>query len=294
MPSIWLTSPENQGKFEQTVPYLLPPFQPTIGTHTMFKPIYTQRKFITSSPIWDALLGSKPRYKIINLYGGSSTDAPASQLLTNEVMNSMNVSTRQALSAGTILWPPSYLEYSLQTAQSNIQFGSRGPDNLCEISEEYRIGNAFDIFASVGGLLALFQGLHVLLFGRPLFWGLFGAKLISPFGLFGKCTGDREFRRRLRERYYRPTAGSHPSNNDHQISDEEDINMNRFLLDFVIDMGPASVPIEQTSRDRSESETEHSGSTSPGPGNGEMLSAELYLLPGYDASEERLKKAEAV
>ena len=32
-----------------------------------------------------------------------------------------------------------------------------------------------DALGSIGGLLATLQGIHVLLFGQPLWWGLFGA-----------------------------------------------------------------------------------------------------------------------
>ncbi|KAJ1301879.1 hypothetical protein OPQ81_000719 [Rhizoctonia solani] len=205
----------------------------------------------------------------------------------------MNVSNSRALSAGVILWPPSYLEHSLQTAQSNIQIGARGPDNLCEITEEYRIGNAFDILASIGGLLALFQGMHVLCFGRPLFWGLFGAKLISPFGIFGKCTGDREFRRRLRERYHRPIAAQNTHSGGHQVPDEESVNISRFLLDFVIDMGPASIPPQTTVRDRSDSSPEPP-STSLRVGEGQAMesSMELTLLRTGHIVEDQSERRE--
>jgi hypothetical protein len=36
-----------------------------------------------------------------------------------------------------------------------------------------------DALSSIGGLLATLQGLHILLFGQPLWWGFFGRK--TPF-----------------------------------------------------------------------------------------------------------------
>jgi len=46
--------------------------------------------------------------------------------------------------------------------------------------EDYYQHNFLDVLSSVGGLLAVLQGLHVLCFGRPLFWGMFGAKFLNP------------------------------------------------------------------------------------------------------------------
>lgn len=77
------------------------------------------------------------------------------------------------LASGFVRWP-AFLDSSLYTARNDLREGTRGPDDLCQVIEEYRIGGAFDILASIGGLLALLQGLHMFLFGRPLFWGLFG------------------------------------------------------------------------------------------------------------------------
>jgi len=44
-----------------------------------------------------------------------------------------------------------------------------------QILQDVRNNTLLGAFASLGGLLALFQGLHLICFGRPLFWGLFGA-----------------------------------------------------------------------------------------------------------------------
>jgi hypothetical protein len=55
-----------------------------------------------------------------------------------------------------------------------------------------------------------------------------GAKLITPFGLFGGC-GSRGFKRRLREEYHSAPTGD----------DLNTMQIIKFLQDFVIDFGPA-------------------------------------------------------
>jgi hypothetical protein len=47
------------------------------------------------------------------------------------------------------------------------------------IIQEYRQHNFLTALSSIGGLLAVLQGLHILCFGRPLFWGLFGWSPLS-------------------------------------------------------------------------------------------------------------------
>ncbi|CAE6422169.1 unnamed protein product [Rhizoctonia solani] len=108
------------------------------------------------------------------------------------------------------------------------------PDTLCDYIDDYRSSTIIDVIGSIGGLFALLQTMHLLLFGRPLLWGLIGAKMITPFGLLGQCS-SRSFRRRLKEGY-------------HVTSSEdgaETIRIVKFLQDFVIDFGPANVDLEQ-------------------------------------------------
>jgi hypothetical protein len=47
------------------------------------------------------------------------------------------------------------------------------------IIQEYRQHTFLTALSSIGGLLAVLQGLHILCFGRPLFWGLFGWSPLS-------------------------------------------------------------------------------------------------------------------
>jgi hypothetical protein len=44
----------------------------------------------------------------------------------------------------------------------------------CDFVDDYRSSTIFDAIGSIGGLFALLQALHIMLFGRPLFWGLTG------------------------------------------------------------------------------------------------------------------------
>ncbi|KAG8685805.1 hypothetical protein FRC09_014517, partial [Ceratobasidium sp. 395] len=130
----------------------------------------------------------------------------------------------------------------------------------CEVIEEYRDSSAFDILGSIGGLLALVQGIYIWLVGRPLLWGLTGtvfqlfsfssyfvysgptagAKPISPFGLMGSFSLPG-FRQTLREHYHTSTS-DHDKQESTPQRDEDRIRMVAFLLDYVLDMGPLNLP----------------------------------------------------
>ena len=64
--------------------------------------------------------------------------------------------------------------------------------------------------------------------------------MITPFGLVGKLA-TKGFQRRLREHYY-PSKTYNEGHVHETTQEQETINMNRFLLDYVLDMGPASAP----------------------------------------------------
>ncbi|KAH7338232.1 hypothetical protein B0J17DRAFT_416781 [Rhizoctonia solani] len=103
----------------------------------------------------------------------------------------------------------------------------------CDFIDDYRSGTVLDVVGSVGGLFALLHTAYVLLFGRPLFWGLTGAKLITPFGILGACS-SKAFKRHLRDRYHRHS----PDNGG------DTIRVDAFLRDFVVDFGPADIDAE--------------------------------------------------
>lgn len=69
---------------------------------------------------------------------------------------------------------------------------------------------------------------------------MLGAKLISPFGLVGRLT-TRGFQQRLRDYYYPSTTQSEADVHG-DTQKQEEINITRFLLDYVLDLGPASLP----------------------------------------------------
>ncbi|KAF8607053.1 hypothetical protein BDV93DRAFT_333276 [Ceratobasidium sp. AG-I] len=115
--------------------------------------------------------------------------------------------------------------------------GPKRLDDFCDCIEDYRSTTVFEVIGSVGGLFALLQSLHILLFGRPMLWGLTGAKLVTPFGLLGGCS-SAGFKRRLRSEYHLQDSGS----GRHPEDIAETIRIGAFLRDFVIDFGPADVP----------------------------------------------------
>ncbi|KAG8763606.1 hypothetical protein FRC11_000544 [Ceratobasidium sp. 423] len=111
-----------------------------------------------------------------------------------------------------------------------------GNQDICTYIDDYREGTVLDALGSIGGLFALLQAAHVLLFGKPMLWGLTGAKLITPFGLIGMCT-SKGFKRRLRQHYYgQDTQGS------------ETFKVGAFLRDYVLELGPADFDPGQPAR----------------------------------------------
>lgn len=232
MPDFWMI----YGKWDDSMlaPYISPPFQPVQGMYTVFQTHPAQRKFISSSAWWDAITGSKPTYNTSNIYLWSL--ASSRPILPNDNSNTT------VLASGFIRWP-AFLDSSPYTARGDLRAGTRGPDDLCQVIEEYRTGGAFDILASIGGLLALLQGLHIFLFGRPLFWGLFGSKFIAPFGFVGRFV-TQNFRKRLWDHYYSPISRDPPATGGGAVQADHNLNITQFLLDYVLDLGPAARPTE--------------------------------------------------
>ncbi|CCO36680.1 hypothetical protein BN14_10822 [Rhizoctonia solani AG-1 IB] len=66
----------------------------------------------------------------------------------------------------------------------------------------------------------------------------------------------KDFKRRLQNRYHRPAepgSTTKPGPGSDQSQAEAHIHMTQFLLDYVIDMGPASVPKPGRGKDSDES-----------------------------------------
>ncbi|KAG8739985.1 hypothetical protein FRC10_004864 [Ceratobasidium sp. 414] len=218
-----LGQPGFMGNF---APWLVPPWQMVGGQHVEGSLGLVERKFITSSVFRDIVANLKPTYDSVSLVTITTKDTTP---LTDDL-------TASALLTPSLVSSLSYLNDLSDFQRSKNLFTSMQP--VCAFIEDYRSSTIFDALGSVGGLLAILQGVHILLFGRPMFWGLTGAKLINPFGIFGRCH-SRGFRRRLREQYHRQPARG-------QTCDAaEAIRINAFLRDFVIDFGPADVDDEE-------------------------------------------------
>ncbi|KAG8690911.1 hypothetical protein FRC09_011796, partial [Ceratobasidium sp. 395] len=155
-----------------------------------------------------------------------------------------NGTATTTIACGSVQFPTSLTTHPTVT-QRQLDEAPDGP--YCVVIEDYRRSSAFDVLGSIGGLLALLQGVHVFLFGRPLFWGMFvmeqviraGAKLLTPFGLVGRFA-NKGFRRRLQDYYYPPSTSHNTADEEPGINSPNTILISRFLLDYVLDLGPAS------------------------------------------------------
>ncbi|KAG8696167.1 hypothetical protein FRC11_000926, partial [Ceratobasidium sp. 423] len=102
------------------------------------------------------------------------------------------------------------------------------------------------------------------------------AKLITPFGFMGRFAGE-DFKQRLRERYHRGIEDTLESRVD-VSREEENIDITRFLLDHVIDIGPASaIPQVDRRSDLRPSSTPRRRNL-PGTGQDDTELAELTRL----------------
>ncbi|KAG8709842.1 hypothetical protein FRC09_000446 [Ceratobasidium sp. 395] len=209
------------GFMSSVVPWLVPPWQMIGGKHLEGNVDLVKRRFITSSVFRDIVANLKPTYKTTSLF----TITTIGTTLSPDNFTSSALLTPSGIPSLSYLNNPEDIIWSKQVGRELF---------LCAFVEDYRSSTIIDAIGSIGGLLAILQSVHILLFGRPLFWGFAGAKLVSPFGLFGSCH-SRGFRRRLRERYHRQSTSGQADN------PVEAFQMDAFLRDFVIDLGPADV-----------------------------------------------------
>ncbi|QRV92305.1 monovalent cation/proton antiporter-2 (CPA2) family protein [Ceratobasidium sp. AG-Ba] len=177
-----------------------------------------RRRFIRSS-IWrDTIANLEPLYDEVTIFPMTNT------------YNVLPTTSNNATIATGKITPTLRPVYSSFRGSSfdELDWYNVGLD-MCDYVQDYRTSTFFGIIGSVGGLFAILQAWHMLLFGRPMLWGLLGAKLITPFGMLGACS-SRSFRRRLREQYYHTPDCT---------KSEDNMRVGAFLRDFVIDFGPA-------------------------------------------------------
>ncbi|KAF8598396.1 hypothetical protein BDV93DRAFT_609845 [Ceratobasidium sp. AG-I] len=233
LPPVWLSSNGDSFKrplnaylkeyndpyMDSLVPWFTPPWQLRSGFHLEAETGFITRRFIASNLFNDVILKKKSKYKEMLIYPISTTNTV---ILNDNITATASVTT------------------SFQQKQSFFrnQEVAEGepPVNQCDYIEEYRSSTVFDALGTIGGLFALFQSLHVFLFGRPMLWGLTGAKLIEPFGFLGEFS-TLNFKRRLREGYHHTSTTSTPRPEDVA----ETIRIAAFLRDFVINFGPADI-----------------------------------------------------
>ncbi|KAF8607058.1 hypothetical protein BDV93DRAFT_505910 [Ceratobasidium sp. AG-I] len=188
------------------------------GFHLNAEVGFITRRLIISSVLHDVILQRKTKYEQISIYP----------------LNTIGI---VPLNDSTIATASISVSFRPKQAILRDQHETFDPVDYCDYIEDYRTKTVFDVIGSIGGLFALLQSMHILLFGRPMLWGLTGAKLITPFGLLGSCSSAR-FKRRLQEGYHRQDPVSDRRSEDAA----ETIRIGAFLRDFVIDFGPADIP----------------------------------------------------
>ncbi|KAF8593722.1 hypothetical protein BDV93DRAFT_566212 [Ceratobasidium sp. AG-I] len=238
MPYIWLSNRTDthngalvrsqiaSSNLESAVPWFAPYWQLRPGFHLDAEAGRMIRRFVSSSLFHDVIALMQPAYDEFSIYP-ITTNTVATLENSTLATASISLSFQQKM--------------SLLTSRGSYQSTKFTDMEICDYIEDYRSSTVFDIVGSVGGLFALLQSLHVLLFGQPMLWGLTRAKLIAPFGLFGVLS-TRGYKKRLREQYHQPALTPDPS-------PAEVIRMSAFLRDFVIDFGPADVESKHDSVD---------------------------------------------
>ncbi|QRW06422.1 monovalent cation/proton antiporter-2 (CPA2) family protein [Ceratobasidium sp. AG-Ba] len=209
MPHIWLVNRADS--------FIQP--SSSIPTLRSVTPWLVRRRFIRSS-IWrDTIANLEPLYDEVAIFP-----------ITNTYNALPTPDNNAAIAIGKITptLQPVYSAFQTRLNFDRLDWYKVGL-NVCDYVQDYRTSTFFGIIGSVGGLFAILQAWHVLLFGRPMLWGLLGAKLVTPFGMLGACS-SRSFRRRLREQYYHTPDCT---------KSEENMRVGAFLRDFVIDFGPA-------------------------------------------------------
>ncbi|CUA78534.1 hypothetical protein RSOLAG22IIIB_13212 [Rhizoctonia solani] len=223
MPLIWLANEKETIPGERALsPFYSTPWRPLPGYNSELEAGLVSRGFITSPIMRDLVLNTDPQYTYISLY-------PITDLATTPLTNSTTATASIHLTMKPGL---NYLRdrepFEKVNSQESYALNEAWVDfRTCDFIEDHRSGTILDVLGSVGGLFAILQSIHLLLFGRPLLWGFLGTKLINPFGLVG-AFDTKDFSRRLHENYGREPTKDNP----------DPIQTAAFLRDFVIEFGP--------------------------------------------------------
>ncbi|CAE6527095.1 unnamed protein product [Rhizoctonia solani] len=220
MPSVWLSNgleqPANLSSPQaHPVRVYMPAWVLRPGFHIDTEAKLITKRLIKSSILKDVILNSKPAYTSISLY----------PIAESGLFRHSNVSI--ATAEIRVTFRPGFMYFGTRADLRSLDSPSAQLE-ACDYLDDYRSGTILDVIGSVGGLLTVLQGMHILLFGRPLLWGLAGTKLITPFGILGMCS-SRRFKDRLKEQYHRRSTEENP----------DKIHIVSFLRDFVVDFGPA-------------------------------------------------------
>ncbi|CAE6466819.1 unnamed protein product, partial [Rhizoctonia solani] len=235
MPLVWLVNKKEIIHDKRAVaPFYSTPWRPLPGHHYEIEAGLISRGFISSTIMRDIALNTDPEYTYISLY-------PITTLVTTPLTNATITTARLRLTMRSGL---NYIQdrEPFNKLNSNKEYPlveAWADSRACGFIEDYRSGTILDVLGSVGGLFAILQTIHVLLFGRPLLWGHSGTKLINPFGLVGAFDA-KDFSHRLRETYGRELTKDNP----------DPIKTATFLRDFVIDFGPFTMEPRQDQEPR--------------------------------------------
>ncbi|CAE6338401.1 unnamed protein product [Rhizoctonia solani] len=270
MPLIWLSNGlEQPGNLSSPHAHLVRAYMPAWvlrpGFHMDAEAKLITKRLIKSSILKDVVLNSKPTYASVSLYPMADSGLfryPNASIATGEARITLR---------------PGFMYFGARAAPQNLDYPSSQLD-VCDYIDDYRSSTILDVIGSVGGLFAVLHGMHVLLFGRPLLWGLAGTKLITPFGILGACSSKR-FKERLKEQYH------HRSTTKGNLGT---IDIIGFLRDFVIDFGPADFDPEERASVQSISSP---SSITKNESEGDADSARVPLMQS-DTSSVHLRQRE--
>ncbi|KAH7339066.1 hypothetical protein B0J17DRAFT_659649 [Rhizoctonia solani] len=166
MPHIWLINQRelNSTDFDRSnvgeIRTHLPAFKLLRGSSIAAEANLVTRRLIQSSIVKDTIFQSKPHKGLMYFFSVQSSVA----MLNSSDANVAIATVRPTLNPALMY----------HRSPSNVIDPDDPLKDVCDFIDDYRTGTIFNVIGSVGGLFALLQAMHMLLFGRPLLWGLTG------------------------------------------------------------------------------------------------------------------------